>query len=123
MKLRFKGMLAVVLAMLMLVSVCVGCSIKSEPKATEPSLEQRVSEEVKNKIQFVVGFQYEIVGLPEVTTYVQETGTNTYSVTGKVTVKDKYGDTYTGKYDATATYSPETDEISVSQNIDTLYKD
>lgn len=116
----FRKTIALCLMLFIIASLGAGCSVGEKD---EPSVSSRVVTEVKSKVQFMVGFQYDIVGLPQVTAYVQETGTNTYEVTGKVTVKDKYGDTYTGKYDAVATYDPETDDISVDEEIGKLYKD
>ena len=46
-----------------------------------------------------------------------------FEVTGKVTVKDKYGDSYTGKYDAVVEYDPATDDCDANCDIDKLYKD
>ena len=40
-----------------------------------------------------------------------------------VTIRDKYGDTFTGKYDATAIYNPLTDEFDVDYEVGKLYKD
>ena len=55
-------------------------------------------------------------------TSVRATGENEYEVTGKVTVQDKYGDSYTGNYDATVEYNPTTDKCDVDCNIGDLYK-
>ena len=51
--------------------------------------------------------------MPTITTYVEKISENTYEVTGKVTIKDKYGDSYTGKYDAEVEYNPSTEKCSV----------
>lgn len=96
----------------------VGCSSSKED---EPSLSSRVADQVEYRIQFEMKMQG-AVGLPQVTTYVRETGNNTFIVTGKVTIRDQYGDTYTGNYDATAKYNPETGNISVDTDIGSLYK-
>ena len=55
-------------------------------------------------------------------TIVDEISENNFEVTGKVTVRDKYGDTYTGNYDAVVEYNPTTNECEVDCDIGILYK-
>ena len=66
-----------------------------------------------------VTFDYEIVGEPVITAYVSRVGVTTYEVTGKVTVQDKYGDSYTGKYEAKVN----TEDWEVELDLGELYKD
>ena len=91
-----------------------------EPPQT---VESKVADAVEFEVMFEIMLSYEIVGTPIVTTYIDTIGENEYEVTGKVTVRDKYGDTYTGKYDAIVSYNPETDKCSAQVDIDTLYRD
>lgn len=106
---------------LMLVLVICGaffaCS-SEEAESEAPS----ITDEVVDYVRFRVAIGYDIVGLPQVTTYVTENYDGTYTVTGKVTVRDKYGDTYTGKYSAEVEET-ETGYDVTSCDIDSLYKD
>ena len=90
---------------------------------TEKTVNDKVSDAVKSQIILKIALQYNTVGVPTITTFVQEKGNNKFEVTGKITVKDKYGDKYTGKYDAEVTYDPELDKCKVSLEIDDLYKE
>lgn len=112
-----KSVIACLLLACML--VFVGCGEK-EPEQT---LSQRVADEVEFQISFQVMNTYEIVGTPTVTSYVNELE-NGFEVSGKVTVRDKYGDSYTGYYDALAFYHEDSDKISVETlEIGDLYRD
>ena len=75
------------------------------------------------RIMVEIALSYDTTGVPTITTFVDEIGENTYEVTGKVTVKDKYGDSYTGKYDAEVEYNPATDNCDVDLELGDLYKD
>ena len=102
---------------------CGGDSSDSQSKVSE-SVESRARSSVISRVQLNVSLKYEIVGLPTVTCYLNKIRENEFEATGKVTVRDKYGDTYTGKYDAVVEYNPTTDKFSVSPcNVDSLYKD
>ena len=57
---------------------------------------------------------YEISGSPQVTmASVREVSEDEWEVSGKITVKDKYGDSYTGTYDAVVEYDSSTGKASV----------
>ena len=64
-----------------------------------------------------------VVGAPQITYILQEHSENNFEVTGKVTVKDKYGDSYTGTYQAIVLYLPDEDKATVyTCTVNTLYK-
>lgn len=113
-----KKLIAFVLVIALLVSLCA-CGSSSTPK----SLSDRAASQVKSTIQVYINLSYDIVGVPQVTTYVKDLGGGEYQVTGKVTIRDEYGDSYTGKYDATATYNESSDRFDVDYDVDSLYKD
>ncbi len=115
-----KRAISLLLAFIMCVSFC---ACETERSEDSESLSDRVASEVKAQIMFHVGLSYEIVGAPRVTAFVKEIGDNEFRVTGKVTIRDNYGDTYTGKYDATASYDEDSDNISVDYDIGELYKE
>ena len=49
-----------------------------------------------------------------ITCFIEETGEdNRFAVSGKITLRDKYGDTYTVKYDVIAVFDPSTKEIDL----------
>lgn len=110
------------MVILFCISLCA-CGDNSSNTGTK-SVESMAQEEVKYNIMAQIAIGYETEGLPQITYFVNKSGENEYEVTGKITVKDKYGDTYTGKYDALVEYDPVTDECSVKNcDIDSLYKD
>lgn len=110
-------------ALVLVIALCLGLCACSGTQEEPKSLSSRAGDEVKSQITFYVSMMYEIVGLPTVTTFVKEVSENEFQVTGKVTVRDNYGDTYTGKYDATAIYDPATDDFDVDYELDKLYKE
>jgi len=111
-----------IIALFLVLSLCfIMCSCSnSDPEETETD---KVISAVKAQINTRILLSYEINGIPTITTFVDNTGDNTYEVSGKVTVKDKYGDSYTGKYDATVEYDPDTDDCDVDLELGELYKD
>ena len=115
-----KKFLCLLLAMVMCLSL-VACG--GSEKSNVSSVEDKVRNAVKANIQAELLVNYDTVGVPEITCYIDEVGDNVYEVTGKVTVKDKYGDSYTGKYDANVEYDPATDECTTNVELDSLYKD
>ena len=86
------------------------------------SVEDKVKNAVETRIKVNIIMQYETTGVPNITYYVDEISENNFEVTGKVTVRDKYGDTYTGNYDAVVEYNPTTNECEVDCDIGILYK-
>ena len=87
------------------------------------SVSDEVKSAVRGRIIATVALQYDTTGSPNITFFVDEIGDNIYEVTGKVTVRDKYGDSYTGKYDAEVEYNPEDDDCNVTSfDLGTLYK-
>ena len=115
-----KKVLAIILAMILCFSLCA-CNGGNE-EDTE-SIEDKVKSAVKSDIMATIKLQYDTTGLPNITCYVDKISENKFEVTGKVTVKDKYGDSYTGKYDADVEYKPERDYCDVDLDIGSLYKD
>lgn len=112
------------LALILVLVLCLSlCACGSKGKNSEKSISDRAADAVSSQIKVYISLAYDINGVPQVTTYVDEISTNNFEVTGKVTIRDQYGDTYTGKYDATAVYDPETDQFDVDYDVGKLYKD
>lgn len=121
MKKKASRIISVLLAVAMsfIMCACGGANVKEEL-----SVEELVEFSVQAKIGGLVKIMYDITGAPRITCYVEEVDENEYEVTGKVTVTDKYGDTYTGKYDAEVEYDPEKKSCLVGDcDIADLYKD
>lgn len=111
-----KKIISIVLIVIFIFVLCA-CGGGDSGKETQ-SVESKVMERVRAQITAKVLLQYDTVGSPNITCYVNEAGENKYRVTGTVTVRDRYGDSYTGKYDAMVnTYSD-----TVDLNLGTLYK-
>lgn len=116
-----KKTIALLLTLALCFSLCA-CGVGNSV-AEEKSLSDRAASAVKGQLMVYVSLTYETNGVPSITTYVKEIGTNEYQVTGKVTIRDNYGDTYTGKYDAVATYDVDTDDFDVDYDVGDLYRD
>lgn len=115
-----KKVFSLILALVMCLSLCA-CGIGKDKK--EKSMSERAADAVRAQINVYITLHYDTNGVPQVTTYVNETSMYQFEVSGKVTIRDKYGDTFTGKYDATAIYNPLTDEFDVDYEVGKLYKD
>jgi hypothetical protein len=111
------------LALLLVLVFCFSLVACKKEEEKDPNEEIRLA--VHTRIIFEVGFGYEDVKTRDVTYFIEEAEEpNTFNVSGKVTVVDKYGDTYTGKYDAIVIYSEIDDKYNVSSlDLDKLYKD
>lgn len=113
-----------VFALILAFALCFGlCACGGGSTESKDSPEEKVRIAVRSQIVVELMFSYDTTGAPTITTYVDEIGNNRYEVTGKVTVNDKYGDSYTGKYDAEVEYDPATGDCDVDLDLGTLYKD
>lgn len=113
-----------VFALILVFALCFGlCACGGGSTESKDSPEDKVRSAVRSRIMVEIALGYETTGVPTITAYVDDIGNNCYEVTGKVTVKDKYGDSYTGKYDAEVEYDPATGDCDVDLELDSLYKD
>ncbi len=113
-----------VISLLLVLVLCLGlCACGGGNSESEESPEDSVISAVRARIMAEIALGYETTGVPTITTFVSEIDETTYEVTGKVSVKDKYGDSYTGKYDAEVDYNPETGNCNVDLSLGDLYKD
>lgn len=105
------------LALVFSLAACGGQGEAGDP------VSEKVKNEVGRRIRVAITIDYDTVGSPTITYFLDEISTSVYEVTGKVTVKDKYGDTYTGKYDAIVEYDAEEDDCWVrSFDLGDLYR-
>ena len=111
------------LALLMVLVFCASLCACGGSGGKKETVEDKVISAARSRILVEIALGYDTEGVPNITTFVDDIGDNTYMVTGKVTVKDKYGDTYTGKYDAEVTYNPSSDQCDVDLELGKLYKD
>ena len=113
-----------VISLILVAAFCLGlCACGSGGSKSENTPESKVVSAVRSQIMVEIMLSYDTNGVPTITTYVDELGANRYEVTGKVTVRDKYGDTYTGKYDAEVEYDLSTGDCDVDLDLGSLYKD
>lgn len=112
-----KKFFAVILTVLLCLSLCA-CG---ESGGKTKSVEEKVKDTVQSRIEVDIMLQYGITS-PSITYYINQIGENTFEVTGKVNVRDKYGDVYTGNYSAVVDYDLVTDKCDVNCNISKLYK-
>ena len=88
----------------------------SSKKATEPTtLEEQIRKQVNTNVSLRAMLTYEGTPTVSITRVKISTDETTAEVYGKVSIKDNYGDTYTGNFDADVTIKDGT--ISV-KNID-----
>ena len=114
-------LLVVVLAFSLV--ACGSSGNETQEESGEEAIIKDVKDTVSARIVAKIVVSYDTVGSPTITHYVDEIDENEYEVTGKVTVRDKYGDTYTGKYDAIVIYDPvEKDSRIDSFELGSLYK-
>lgn len=121
------------IAVLMLLSIvftmsavsCGSGSTQEDKPKVEKSPEDIVESAVTSRAWSYANTLYDISGLPDVfIATCNETEENLYEVYGKVNVKDNYGDSYTGKFEAIAEYNPETKEADVTEfDMETPTKD
>lgn len=114
-----KKMIALVLSLVLCLSLCA-CGDNGDDTT---SVNQKVKNSVIAQLTLKVKLQYEITGQPIITTNIKEISENRYKVTGKITVRDAYGDSYTGKYDAIVDYDPSKDNCKANIDLGDLYRD
>ena len=115
-----KKVFSVILAMIL----CFSLGACSSKNVETESMDDRLKDAVKNRINATILIEYDTVGVPSATYYIDEMSETEFEVTGKVTVTDKFGDKYTGNYEAFVEYDPSTDELDVVDcEIYSLYKD
>ena len=99
------------------------CACGGNAGASDEDITGEIEYAVSLDLNVKVAMNYDVKGISNITYYVSEMGENQYEVTGKVTVLDKYGDSYTGNYDSIVEYDPATGECDADSTLDTLHKD
>ncbi|MBR6549402.1 MAG: hypothetical protein IKT68_07665 [Clostridia bacterium] len=91
---------------------CGGSSTPVEefqPTLTILEIEDMVEREVEYELSHKINsFKYNTSTTKITYCDINETSKHKFTVTGQLTVKDKYGDEYVKKFDAVAQYNPDT---------------
>lgn len=112
-----------VISLIMVLALCLGlCACGGNSSKGKQTPKEKAVSTLESYIGVQIALRYDTVGPTHITTYVEELGDNAFGISGKVTVQDKYGDSYTGTYDAEVVYNPETDKCDVDLELGTLYK-
>lgn len=118
--------------LILLLSICmigsigtfVSCKDSTEASSSVETVEDKVRSEARSAVTTGVYFKYGHVPTVSITNVSETYTVNKYYVSGKYRVRDNYGDGYTGKFDLTIVYDPETDTCTVTEKeIQTAYKD
>lgn len=115
-----KKVLAISLVLIIISTFLYGCGENNAN--TSYSITDKVESAVKNRITAKVMINYDVQGSPQITYYTKQISENEYSVSGKVVVRDKYGDNYEANYDATVIYDSTNDSYNESVNLGDFYK-
>ena len=119
-----RRMLKKLVALFMVLAMCFSlCACETDDATNADSVEDVIKGKVEMTIYTKVYLEYGYHPTISVT-YIRERDDNVYDVSGRVTVSDKYGDPYSGTFDAVAKYDPTDKSASVSSyDVSKLYKD
>lgn len=127
-----KKLLILLLSICMIGSIgtfasCKGSTETSSSSSVETveTIEDKVRSSARIEVRVDVYLKYGYFPTVNITNVSESyTENNKYYVSGKYTVKDNYGDAYTGKFDVTVVYDPETEQCDATETeIQTAYKD
>ncbi len=108
-----KKVMAIILASVLAFSLCAcGNSGGSKVKTEEDVIKNAVTH--RANAAATVRLDNEYSGIPTTTiSYSRETSNNSWEVSGKVSIKDKYGNPLTYLFDATVLFLPETNDAQI----------
>lgn len=96
-------------SILLMIVLCFSlCSCSEKNSGTESVMDQ-IKTAVRTSIGTQIVLRYERTGVTNVTYQIYKVEEGVYEVSGKVTVRDQYGDYFTGTYDADVAYDPAKD--------------
>ena len=104
----------------------VACGNTDDSNDIRESIRQAIWIKANSALQFnFQGTKLEgsYVDSQNITCYINQTDDLTYEVSGKVTVRDRYGDTYTGNYDAVVYFDTDGDVDVASFDLPEFEKD
>lgn len=117
-----KKALAVLLILLMALGLWACVSTDAEETVPAKSLADRAVAEVKEELNVYIYIKYNALVQPEITTQVEDLGDGKYRVTGIASYRDEHGITYSGAYDAVATYLSDAGAFTVDYELDVLQR-
>ena len=95
---------------LLLMMVCLlFCSCGSN------SPEDKIKSNIQTSIIQEIEDEYDIKSITDITYNIEQMTIKTYCVSGKIKLKDRYGNYYQGEYDAYLEYVAETEEYIVEE--------
>ena len=101
-----KKISGILLCAIMCILLC-SCGSKSPEDKIKTNIQTSIVQEIKE--------EYDIKSITDITYNIEQMTIKSYSVSGKITIKDRYGNFYTGEYDAYLEYVSETDEYFVEE--------
>lgn len=108
-----KKVMTIIMALALVLGLCAcGNSGGSKVKTEEDVIKNAVTH--RANAAATVRLDNEYSSAPTTTiSYSRETGDNSWEVSGKVSIKDKYGNPLTYSFDATVLYLPETNDAKI----------
>jgi len=117
-----KKIMSIILVVILCCSL-YACGSNSDSEPVTQSLRERAKISVESSIRIHIMVWYDDVSITSITYGKQkEVDSNTFEFSGKVTVKDQYGDYYTGTFDSTVTYNASEDKFDDDTDVGDLYK-
>lgn len=117
-----KKLFALILAMVLCFSLCA-CGGNGDTESVEDKVKHAVKNTLWSKIQLSSDSQW--IAVTNVTYNINKKAENKFEVTGKVSISNKDGNTYTGNYKASVEYDSSSDKCYAHYtdcNIGTLTK-
>ena len=108
-----KKVVTIMMALALLLSLCAcenggGSKAKTEKDVIENAVKHRANAAAQVRLDN----EYSVFPTTTIS-YSRETGDNSWEVSGKVSIKDKYGNPRMYSFDATVLYLPETNEAKI----------
>ena len=119
-----KNFLSIILIIVLSVSALCACSSPDSDSDSETSSVISLDDAIRNDVRREAMSKYNIAVVKEVMIgYTENVGEDQYTASGKIVVIDKYGDIYSGNWDADVTYDKETGNSSSEIVFDRITKD
>lgn len=100
----YEKIIALLMSAILMISLA-SCGGGGSSTSSE-SPEKKVITAAENSVSTRIALDYKTQGVPSFDSYVTKNSDTEYTVTGKVRVKDDYGDYYSGKYTVEVEYDP-----------------
>lgn len=119
-----KKIIALLMSAILMISLA-SCGGGGSSTSSSESPEKKVISAAENSVSTKIALNYKTQGAPTFDSYCNhDEELDTYTVTGKVKVKDDYGDIYSAKYTVYVDYDAEKGKANVTKcDLDTPTKD